>query len=47
MKILMSIALMLVPWMAAEEEGFQSLFDGKTLKGWDGDPRLWSVNPHY
>ncbi len=20
-----------------------SLFDGKTLKGWDGDPRFWSV----
>jgi hypothetical protein len=24
-------------------EGFTSLFDGKTLKGWDGDPKLWSV----
>jgi len=24
-------------------EGFQSIFDGKTLKGWDGDPALWSV----
>jgi hypothetical protein len=23
--------------------GFGSLFDGKTLAGWDGDPRLWSV----
>lgn len=21
----------------------QSLFDGKSLEGWDGDPRLWSV----
>lgn len=21
-----------------------SLFDGKSLNGWDGDPRLWSVN---
>lgn len=28
---------------ATEEPGFQSLFDGKTLEGWDGDPRLWSV----
>jgi len=26
-----------------EEMGFVSIFDGKTLKGWDGDPRLWSV----
>jgi hypothetical protein len=25
------------------EPGFKSLFDGKTLKGWDGDPQLWKV----
>lgn len=25
------------------EEGFESLFDGKTLEGWDGDPKFWSV----
>jgi len=24
-------------------EGFRPLFDGKTLDGWDGDPRLWRV----
>ena len=24
-------------------EGFVPLFDGQTLKGWDGDPELWSV----
>ena len=28
---------------AEEAVGFESLFDGKTLEGWDGDPRLWSV----
>jgi type 1 glutamine amidotransferase len=28
---------------AAEEEGFVSLFDGKTLDGWEGDPRFWRV----
>src|SRR4051794_18359779 len=27
----------------AEPAGFKSLFNGKDLSGWDGDPRLWSV----
>src|SRR5689334_1211154 len=27
----------------AEPSGMQSLFNGKDLSGWDGDPRLWSV----
>ena len=26
-----------------EESGFVSLFDGKTLNGWDGDPVFWRV----
>ena len=26
-----------------EAPGMKSLFDGKDLAGWDGDPRLWSV----
>jgi len=26
-----------------EETGFQSIFDGKTLAGWDGDPAFWRV----
>ena len=25
------------------EKGFKSIFNGKDLSGWDGDPRLWSV----
>jgi hypothetical protein len=25
------------------EDGFETLFDGETLKGWDGDPKLWNV----
>jgi len=29
--------------LAGAEPGFQSLFDGKTLDGWAGDTRLWSV----
>ena len=28
---------------ASDEEGLLTIFDGKTLDGWDGDPRLWSV----
>ena len=30
-------------WAAEAEEGFVSLFDGKSLDGWDGHPDLWSV----
>jgi hypothetical protein len=26
-----------------EESGFQSIFDGKSLAGWDGDPGFWNV----
>lgn len=28
---------------ADDEPGFVSLFDGKTLTGWDGNPKFWSV----
>ena len=27
-----------------DEAGFQSIFDGKTLDGWEGDPRYWRVS---
>ena len=26
-----------------EEEGFKTIFDGKTLKGWDGNKSFWSA----
>ena len=26
-----------------DEAGFQPIFDGKTLAGWDGDPAFWRV----
>lgn len=29
-----------------KKEGFKPLFNGKNLKGWDGDPRLWKVEPN-
>jgi len=28
---------------AAEDDGFRPIFDGKSLEGWDGDPKLWRV----
>lgn len=28
---------------ACAQDGFQPLFDGKTLAGWEGDARLWRV----
>jgi hypothetical protein len=28
---------------ASDESGFKPIFDGKTLTGWDGDPKLWKV----
>jgi hypothetical protein len=31
------------PLSAADHTGFESIFDGKTLKGWDGDPAFWHV----
>lgn len=27
----------------SNEKGFTKIFDGKTLKGWDGDPTYWKV----
>ena len=26
-----------------EESGFRPIFDGQSLKGWDGDPNFWKV----
>jgi hypothetical protein len=31
------------PTAPAEPAGMKPMFDGKTLDGWDGDPRLWSA----
>ena len=30
-------------WADDDEAGFEKLFDGKTLEGWDGNPEFWSV----
>jgi hypothetical protein len=31
------------PYNFADHEGYVSLFDGATLKGWDGNPKFWRV----
>lgn len=41
--IVVRIILALAAGGASAEEGFQTLFNGRSLDGWDGDPRLWSV----
>lgn len=38
----LSLGLAAAP-AAAADEGFKTIFDGKTLEGWDGDPKLWRV----
>src|SRR5579871_3677403 len=30
--------------LAGEEPGFEIIFDGKTLNGWEGDPKYWRVD---
>lgn len=43
--ILLLALLVSTSTLLAEDKraGHQSLFDGKTLKGWDGNPDFWSV----
>ena len=31
------------PLVMDDQTGFQPIFDGKTLQGWDGDPAFWRV----
>ena len=40
---LSSVAIVSLLASATAQEGFQSLFNGKDLEGWDGNPELWSV----
>src|SRR5205814_9146064 len=41
---LLVCSLAAVSVRAADDQGFIHLFNGKTLQGWDGDPKFWSVN---
>lgn len=37
-------AFVMSPTASAQDEaGYESIFDGKTLDGWDGNPDFWSV----
>jgi hypothetical protein len=47
MKSLFSVATLLILCCASvlgAETGFKKLFNGKDLTGWNGNPKLWSVN---
>ena len=37
------LSLLLCSFGAFAKDGFQPLFNGKNLDGWDGDPRLWKA----
>jgi|TARA_B110000438_G_scaffold176908_1_gene169056 hypothetical protein len=41
---LFSVAILaFVPAFGKKSQGGKSLFDGKTLKGWNGDPKFWKA----
>lgn len=43
-RLVCALALTLATTLTAQaQEGFRSLFNGKDLSGWDGNPELWSV----
>ena len=39
----LALGAVAAPVSAADEPGFESIFDGKTLEGWDGNPEFWRV----
>jgi hypothetical protein len=41
--LLFTLLAVMVPALAADDEGYVSLFNGKDLSGWEGDPTYWSV----
>lgn len=43
MKLLIALLMAAMMLPAADPDGFTSLFNGKNLDGWEGDPALWSV----
>lgn len=43
MLLLISSSFVPVRTIQNENDGFKQIFDGKTLRGWDGDSTYWSV----
>jgi hypothetical protein len=43
MRYLMLVLALVIAPSARAEEKWQELFNGKDLKGWEGDDRIWSV----
>jgi hypothetical protein len=40
---MLAVAMIALPAAAKKPDVGKSLFDGKTLDGWDGDPKFWRV----
>ena len=43
MKRLSILCFLALPSLAMAQDDWQAIFDGKTLSGWDGDPKFWAV----
>lgn len=43
MKLPALLSLFIFATFASAQDGYISLFNGKDLTGWDGDPKLWKV----
>ena len=41
--LLALLTIILGPAANAQDDGFKSIFDGKSLNGWQGDTKFWSV----
>ena len=39
----LTLVVLVGPATADDEAGFKPIFNGKDLKGWDGNPKFWSV----
>jgi hypothetical protein len=42
-RLLALSVILLIARGVAGDEGFKPIFDGRTLQGWEGDPKLWRV----